>query len=160
MKAKTIDVRAFSLALSLVAWSDLLGQNVPQPKSDYWLDIRPRFKTLPTKTAGARNLIVLIHGWNSDINVWPAGMQAAIAARLGAGAANWDIWLFDWNRNSGQGNGVLASWLDAPDFFAGEAFARGNCAFRSIRTPNPKLSDTDPGLSDSCRSVATLWRDC
>ena len=34
-----------------------------------------------------------------------------------------------------------------------------DCGFRSIRTPIPKYSDSVPGYSDGCRSVATLCTD-
>lgn len=59
---------------------------------------------LPAKTAAAKNLVVLIHGADSNPAAWADGMRTAIQGKL-TNQNDWDLFSYDWHTDAAaQGN--------------------------------------------------------
>jgi hypothetical protein len=89
--------------IDLLSWSYSSRTSTSPPSFEPGLTFNPT----PTPKAGAKKLIVIVHGINDgpSISTWQSDMKDAIEARIqrdGGKLSDYDIWIFDWSTDAGE----------------------------------------------------------
>ncbi len=98
--------------------------------------VQPSYEPVPSgliqlpPTGKKKALVLITHGWNSNVSAWANDMAAAIREQITLRQASgqldqgteWFVWAYDWNVESGFGPVVPY----APKYAYGNAFAVGN----------------------------------